>query len=252
MPTPWCATVKDTASESKTGRLVAVCLLGFVACALLAAVPVHAQAPAPTRQSIYDCIDASGKRIRSDRPILDCRDKDQRLLNPDGSINKVVPPTPTADERADMEARERQEAIDKAARGDAIRRDRNLLSRFPSEAEHNKARAKALDDIRKSVRVSEERVSLLMAERKPILDEIEFYQNKQLPSKLKLSLDANDASLEAQKSLIQNQQSEVVRINALYDVELARLRKLWAGAPAGSLGPLLVTPGAPAKATDSR
>jgi len=70
----------------------------------------------------------------------------------------------------------------------------------------------------------------------PLLDEAEFYVGKPLPSKLKLALDANDASLEAQKSLVQNQQAEIVRINALYDAELARLRKLWAGAPAGSLG----------------
>jgi hypothetical protein len=227
-------------------------MVGFVACSLVAAVSARAQVPAPARPPIYDCIDASGKRIRSDRPIVDCRDKDQRLLNPDGSINKVVPPTPTADERADMEARERQEAIDKAARSDAVRRDRNLVSRFPNEAEHSKARAKALDDIRKSVRVSEDRVALLMAERKPLLDEAEFYVNKPLPSKLKLSLDANDASLAAQKSLIQNQQAEVVRINALYDAELARLRKLWAGAPPGSLGPLPMVSGAPPKAGDPR
>jgi len=61
-------------------------------------------------------------------------------------------------------------------------------------------------------------------------------------AKLKQQIDANDASLEAQNGLVQNQQTEIVRINALYDAELARLRKLWSGAPAGSLGPL---PGPP-------
>ncbi len=59
-----------------------------------------------------------------------------------------------------------------------------------------------------------------------------------MPSRSSSSqLDANEASLDAQRSLIQNQQAEVVRINGLYDAELARLKKLWAGAPAGSLGP---------------
>ena len=62
--------------------------------------------------------------------------------------------------------------------------------------------------------------------------------NKPLPTKLKQKLDANDAALEAQRSLVQNQQTEVVRINELYDVELARLRKLWGGAQPGSLGPV--------------
>ena len=59
-----------------------------------------------------------------------------------------------------------------------------------------------------------------------------------MPAKLKQQLDANDATTEAQRTLIQNQQAEVVRINALFDTELARLRKLWAGAPAGSMGVL--------------
>ena len=44
-------------------------------------------------------------------------------------------------------------------------------------------------------------------------------------------------SLEAQRSLVQNQQTEVVRINALYDAELARLKKLWAGAMPGTARP---------------
>jgi hypothetical protein len=227
--------VKDTGPEAKTRYPAAACCVGWLACVLLVAAPVRAQSP-PATPPIYDC-DVAGKRIRSDRPIPDCRNTDQRLLNPDGSVNRIIPPTPTADERAEMEARERQRLVDEAAKSDAIRRDRNLVSRFPNEAEHNKARAKALDDIRKAVRVSEERVALLNAERKPLLDEAEFYVGKPLPSKLKLALDANDASLAAQKALIQNQQAEVVRINGIYDAELARLRKLWAGAPPGSLGP---------------
>jgi hypothetical protein len=40
--------------------------------------------------------------------------------------------------------------------------------------------------------------------------------------------------------LIQNQQAEIVRINALFDTELARLKQLWAGAPPGSMGALPV------------
>jgi hypothetical protein len=55
--------------------------------------------------------------------------------------------------------------------------------------------------------------------------------------KLRSAIDANDASLAAQQTALQNQQAEVGRINALYDEELVRLKKLWAGAPAGSLGP---------------
>ncbi len=44
--------------------------------------------------------------------------------------------------------------------------------------------------------------------------------------------------MEAQRTLIQNQQAEVVRINQLYDAELDRSRSSGAGAQPGSLGAL--------------
>ena len=197
-----------------------------------------AQTAPPTSSGprIFTCIDANGKRITSDRTIPECAAREQRALNADGSVKRIVPPTLTADERSELEAKEREANAERVARMDAARRDRNLVARYPNEAAHRKARETALDDVRNSVRISEARVKLLSAERKPLLDESEFYVNKPLPPKLKAALDANDASLAAQRTLIQNQEVEVSRINALYDVELARLKRLWSGAPAGSLG----------------
>jgi hypothetical protein len=61
---------------------------------------------------------------------------------------------------------------------------------------------------------------------------------KPLPSALKQKIDANDAALEAQRSIAQNAQTELGRINRNFDLERDRLRKLWGGARAGSLGPL--------------
>ena len=66
----------------------------------------------------------------------------------------------------------------------------------------------------------------------------EFYKGKPLPAKLKQLLDANDASIEAQQVLIENQKAELVRINTRFDAELARLKKLWGGATPGTLPPL--------------
>ena len=203
--------------------------------------------PSAARPPIYTCIGPGGKKLTSDRPIRECSEIDQRVLNSDGSVRRIMAPTPTAEERAEAEAREREANAERVARLDAIRRDRNLVARYPNEAAHRVGRAKALDDLRKSVANSEARVVLLNAERKKLLEEAEFYVGKPLPSKLKLALDSNDASLEAQKTLIANQQSEVGRINALYDIELGRLKKLWSGMPAGtaeaSAVPIVTTSG---------
>jgi hypothetical protein len=197
-----------------------------------------------SQAAIYSCVDGNGRRLTSDRPIVECATREQRLLNTDGSVRKVVPPTMTADEQAEAEVKERKAAQERAAQNDAVRRDRNLLSRFPNEEAHQKARGSALDDVAKGVKFSETRLIELQEERKPLLAEAEFYVGKPLPLKLRQQLDANDAATTAQRSLVQNQKDEILRIDKLYDQELMRLKKLWAGAHPGSLE--MGSPAAPA------
>ena len=207
-------------------------------------------ASAGASAAIYSCVDGNGRRLTSDRPIKECLAREQRLLNADGSVKQVVPPTMTVDELAEAEAKKRQAEIERAARQDAVRRDRNLLARFPNEAAHTKAREAALDDVRKGVKFSEERLAELQKERKPLSDESEFYRGKKLPLKLRQQLDANEAAAAAQRSLVQNQKEEIKRIDALYDAELDRLKKLWSGVPAGSL-PVLQQGTAPGAAANT-
>jgi hypothetical protein len=213
-----------------------LCVLGLLA----AAAPACAQArdkdrAASTPGGIYTCIDDTGRRLTSDRPIPECTHKDQRVLNKDGSLKAVRPPTLTADERAEREARERAAAEARSARADAVRRDRNLVARYPSQAVHDKARGAALDTIKLAIRATSLRLEALGLDRKPLLDEAEFYKGKALPNELKIALDANDAATAAQRSAMQGQEAELVRINKLYDAELAHLKQLWGGAQPGSL-----------------
>jgi hypothetical protein len=189
-------------------------------------------------KGIYTCTTSDGRKLTSDRPIAECTSREQRVLNPDGSQRTVLPPFLSPEERAAKEAADRRAAAERIAAQDAIRRDRTLMQRYPTEAAHQRARNTALDDANKAMRISERRIKDLGAERKPLLDEAEFYKGRPLPGKLKQALDANDASVEAQEALIENQKAEIVRINARFDAELARLKKLWAGAAPGSMPPL--------------
>jgi hypothetical protein len=227
-----------------TGHGTAWAIVAAWAAAVALAAPALAQAPVPSPGGIYTCIDSNGRRLTSDRPIPECIAREQRLLNPDGSVRRTVPPTLTAEERAEREAQERREALEAAARRDAVRRDRNLMARFPNEAAHRAAREAALDGTRKAVAASERRLEALAEERKPLLDEAEFYVGREMPTSLKVKLDANDAATKAQREVVQTQRAEIARIDAIYDAELDRLRKLWAGAPPGSVGAALPpTPG---------
>ena len=87
--------------------------------------------------AIYTCIDAKGKQLTSDRPIAECIDREQQLLNRDGSLRSVMPAH--ADRRRARRARGARapQAWPSAPpRSDAIRRDRNLMARYPNEAAH--------------------------------------------------------------------------------------------------------------------
>lgn len=218
-------------------RTLAALVLSALALGLAVAAGAEEQKP----HSSYTCV-VNGKKLVSDRLIPECTSTEQRELNPDGSLKRIVPPTLTDDERAANEQKELAQKIKLQAMNDAVRRDRNLMQRFPDEATHYRAREKALDEWRVATKNSQARIALLQQDRKKLDDERQFYENdkvkKPLPHALKQKIDANDAALEAQRSLAQTQQTEIKRIDDLYDAELARLRKLWAGAPAGSLGPL--------------
>lgn len=207
-----------------------------------------------TRSSagIYTCVDAQGRKLTSDRPIPECTAREQRVLNQDGSVRRVVPPTLTAEERAEREAAERRAALARAAQADAVRRDRNLMGRFPDEAAHRKAREAALEPVRQAMKSSAKRLTELSAERRKLDDEAEFYQGRALPLALKQQIDANDAGAAALRAATKTQEAELARINALYDTELARLKRLWAGAPPGSLAALDAPASQPAAASSGK
>ena len=193
---------------------------------------------------IYTCTTVDGRKLTSDRLIPECAGQEQRVLNRDGSLRTIAPPLLSPEERTNQELAERQRNAERAAKLDAQRRDRNLMMRYPTEEAHRKVRDAALDDVKKAMRLSEKRLAELAMERKPLMNEAEFYLEKPMPANLKQQLDANDAAADAQRLLIENQKIELVRVTALYDAELERLRLLWAGAAPGSLGST-VKPGNP-------
>jgi Domain of unknown function (DUF4124) len=212
-------------------RLLPSRLRGLRRGGLVAACGLVLMSVGVAQAKIYTCVDPSGKHLTADRPIPECLDREQRELNKDGSQKRVVPPRMTPAERSAWEEQQRKRAQAEQSFKDAVRRDRNLLSRYPNQAAHDKARQAAMDDLERGIASSEKRIAELQKERKPLLDDAEFYKGKRLPGALRAKLDGNEASQQAQKDIIENQQAEKVRIHGLYDTELARLKKLWAGAP---------------------
>jgi hypothetical protein len=112
------------------------------------------------------------------------------------------------------------------------------MSRYRNEDAHREARESALDPVRLTMDLTESRLSQLKRERRTLEEEARAPKNREQAAALKQQLDANDAAAAAQRENTQSQKVELDRINRLYDIELERLKRLWAGQPPGSMGPI--------------
>jgi chromosome segregation ATPase len=181
-------------------------------------------------EGIYMCVDAKGRRLTSDRPIMECLDREQTQLNSSGQVIRKIGPSLTADERAAEEEKAKRAAEERNRLLDEKKRDRVLLARYPDKATHDKERNAAIASVDEVTRTASRRIDELRADRRKIDAELEFFKGDlaKAPPQLKRRLDENDQLVAAQLRFIANQEEEKKRINARYDKEFERLKDLWA------------------------
>lgn len=195
---------------------------------LLAANSASAQLAQPIN-GVYTCTDANGRKLRSDRPIAACMDREQTVLNPSGTVRARVAPALSALERQEQEARNKAEAQERELAIEDRRRDRAILSRYPTREAHDKERALALVRVDGVMHEAAKRIDALMDERKKVDQELQFYQGDaaKAPAALRRQIEFVAQGLQAQYRFIQAQENERQRIDARFDEELARLKTLW-------------------------
>ena len=201
-----------------------------MAAALLAmVVPAWAQ-QGKGAQEIYSCIDRQGRRITSDRPIADCLDREQRVLDHTGTERRRIGPTLTEHERNAQELQRRKEAEERARVTEERRRERVLLARYPDEAAHQAEREAAIDQVEEVIVVAHKRIQALKVERRRMDSELEFYRGdvNKAPAKLQRQIAENHADQAEQQRFLAAQEQEKRRIHQRFDAELAQLRQLWA------------------------
>lgn len=207
---------------------------GFFLIVLAPAGAAWAQAAGGTANAggIYSCIDARGRAITSDRPISDCRDREQRELNPSGTTRRLIEPAYTPREQAERDERKRQAALAAARQLEARRRERALLVRYPTPVAHDRERADALAQIDRVISAAKNRLGELGEQRRKIDDELEFYKKdvSKAPASMRRQLEDNTLSVAVQTRFIGEQEDEKRRLNARFDEERVRLMPLWAAA----------------------
>jgi len=195
----------------------------------------QAQSAPMVTPGVYTCIDAKGRKLTADRPIPECTDREQKILNPSGTVKAKVGPSLTAQERADLELKEKRELEERNRTADEKRRDRALLIRYPNKGVHDQERQEALAQIAVVIQAAKNRLDELAKQRVSIDAEMEFYKKdpSKAPSYLRRQLEDNIQSQAVQRRFMGEQDGEIKRVNLRFDDELVRLRQLWAlNAPA--------------------
>lgn len=203
-------------------RPLAVLLLGAIWTSL------SAQTAVPT-PDIYTCTDAKGRKLTSDRKIPECNDREQKILNPSGTVKARIGPNLTAQERSEIEANAKAAQQERARQEEEKRRDRALLVRYPNEALHQKERAESLSQVTIIRQAAVIRVTDLLAERAKLQEEMAFYTKdpSKAPLKLRQQMEAVTQALAAQGRFLADKDKEMARTNARFDEELLRLQPLW-------------------------
>lgn len=216
--------------------------LGWLASLSQGAALAQAPLPGPPPSGdIYTCTDANGRKLNSDRPIAACRDREQTILNPSGTVKARLGPTPTAKELREIEARIKAEQAAQDRLEEEKRRDRALLTRYPNPDAHEKERADALMLVSQGRRIAVERIQALQAQKAKLDDDMAFYQKdpSRAPQHLRTQLADVAQALAVQGRFLADKDAETARVNARFDAQQQRLAPLWhmGAAPASTARP---------------
>jgi hypothetical protein len=175
---------------------------------------------------MYVCTTAGGHTLSGDMPPADCKDREIRVLNHDGSVRQVIPAPLTAEQR-----RARDEAAREKARREEEERvqahhDRALLETYSSVEEIDAARRRALALQQVVVERAEKNLRQYAAVRTQLDDEAEFYVKRQVPPALKEKFESNSRLVQQQEKVRSDAQLEMQHINEKFDADAQRFRQM--------------------------
>ena len=206
----------------------------------LAAIPVWAlgmlllpwqevAAQQQERSRIYTCV-VNGRTLTSDRPIRECIDREQRILDGvTGHQQGTRAPSYTEEELKVIRAREQALKDEQRRVREQRQRERVLMARYPDEKAHNAARESAKQTLRDVIKGGELRLKHLAEEKQRLQQELEFYQGdmKKAPAILRRQFQTNQKETEEQQRFIDGKREEETRIDRQFDAELEELKRLW-------------------------
>lgn len=196
--------------------------------ALMTGGIAHAQTQG--RAKVFTCVDAAGRTLSSDRPIPQCIDRPQRILDGvTGHLQGIQQPSYTKSELDAIERQKAREQAEQRAAKDRRQYERGLVARYPNEAVHNAARVDAKATLLSIIASAQLRSDYLQEQLAKLNRELEFYGNDiaKAPASLKRQFGQNQQEALEQQRFMDGKRIELERIDRQFDAELVELEKLW-------------------------
>lgn len=189
--------------------------LGCVLAALSGAAPAAAA-------RLFCCNDDSGRQVCGDILPQACYGRAYREIGESGHTVRRVEAPLSAEQRVQREIDEQRRKEEEAALKEQQRKDMALLNTYGSEKDIEAMRARAEQDVRKSIANAEAKIADARKNRKRFEDEAEFYKKKTLPAEVDKGLRDADFEIKAQQSVIEAKNKELEIVRAKYDEDRRR------------------------------
>ena len=167
--------------------------------------------------NLFCCIDTNGKQICGDLLPQACYGRAYREIGDSGRTLRNVEAPLTAEQRAQRAVEDEKRKAEEAARREQQRKDQALLNTYGNERDIEAMRTRAQDDVQKSIKAAEAKISEIRAQRKKFENEAEFYKRKKMPADIQKGLSDADFEIKAQESIIEAKTKELDIIRQKYD-----------------------------------
>lgn len=209
-----------SASALAAGALLAVALtLGASALCAQSTNTSHSQLS-------YSCVTKGGHTITGDLPPPECKDRDVRVLNPDGSLKEILPAPLTPEQRKKRRQEEEVQHQEEEKERSQAQKDRSLLETYASIEEIDAARDRAVAGRQGLITRAEQRLKQYTRERKHLDDEAEFYAKRELPADLKQAYETNTALIKQQEKTRADAEHEIEQIKERFAADRTRYLEL--------------------------
>jgi hypothetical protein len=181
-------------------------------------------AAAQTR--IYCCDDAKGRKVCGDFLPTECQGRAYEERDNRGFVSKTVEAPLTAEQQARRDAEQVKKEADKKKAAEERRRTLALLATYSSEKDINSARDRALAEVEKNMKQSQQRLEEANKKKKKLEGDKEFYKGKLLPDQVKAEVRDNEKEIKAQQAAVAAKAKEMEDVRSRFAEEKKRYLEL--------------------------